>query len=233
MTGFFVLEPVENYFGTKWAYGEEVDPVNLGEVDWCPVCGGVISLKPWLPPYRAKLSTAKPEKWGDFLWVGGTSLAVSARFREIYDKEEMRGIESFSGPIDIVRYGTRKAGDFPVTRPEYFVIRVPWGGANQDDVASGVNRQNPEVIKCQYCRTGWSKHTQPRIVIEEGSWDGGDIFRARGTPTRYMVSAKFQAVCEKHRVTNVWLILDQEYAYDESHSLNWYVNKLQKDEPAD
>jgi hypothetical protein len=229
MNEFYVLEPVDNYFGTKWAYAEDVDPVNLGSVDRCPVCGDILSLKPWLPPYRAKLSSAKPEKWGDFLWVGGTSLAVSTRFRKIYEREGLRGVESFSGPIEVVRYGTRKTGDFPILPPEYFIIRVPWGGANQDDIASGVTRENPEVIKCLYCRTGWSRQKQPRIIIEDGSWDGSDIFRPRGTPIKYMVSEKFRGVCEKYQVTNVWLIPGMEFGYDEKYPGNWYINKQQRD----
>ncbi len=225
MSKFYVLEPVDGYFGTKWAYGEEVDPVFLGDVERCPVCKSAISLKRWLPPHRIRLSSAKPGKWGDFLWIGGTSLAVSRHFREIYEQESLQGISAFSNPIEVVRYGTKKTGDFAISPPEYYMIYVPWGGANQDDVASSVVHEIPEAITCTYCRTGVSKRSQPRIVLDLNSWDGSDIFRPRGAPASYMVSEKFRKVCKESKLTNVWLIPGEEYGWDAQRPGLWYINK--------
>ena len=226
MTEFYVLEPDGGLFGIKWAYAENIEPVILGEVsDRCPICNRGIGLKPWLPPYKAKLSSAKPEKWGDFLWIGGTSLAVSKRIMDLYFQEELSGIKSFTGPIEIVRYGTRKTGDVPIIPPEYYVIRVPWGGANQDDIASGVNHERPEAIKCNYCRVGWSKRTQPRIIIEKNSWNGEDIFRPRGSFVQEMVSDKFKKILEKNNATNIKLIPENRYGYDEKRHPNRYINE--------
>jgi hypothetical protein len=157
---------------------------------------------------------------------------VSARFREIYERESLQGIESFSGPIEIVRYGAKKVGDFPVHPPEYYVIRAPWGGANQDDVASSVTHRRPEIITCQYCRVGAGKRKQPRIVLDDASWDGSDIFRPRGAPVVYMASSRFHDICDQYKITNVWLIPSEEYGFDEQRPGLWYINK-QKDEPAD
>ena len=72
-----------------------------------------------------------------------------------------------------------KSGQFPNPTPTYHLIHVPWGGANQDDTASGLKRELSEIVKCSYCRSGFSWKKQDRIVIEEGSWDGSDIFKPR------------------------------------------------------
>jgi hypothetical protein len=230
MSEFFVLEPVDGYFGTKWAYGEEVDPVYLGDVDRCPVCNQAVSLKKGLPPYRIKLSSGRAEKWGDLLWIGGTTLAFSRRFKDLFEHQRLKGIDSSSGPIEIVRYGARKENELSITHPQYYIIHVPWGGANQDDKSSEVIHRIPEAITCSYCRIGLSKRRQPRIMLDLDSWDGSDIFRARGAMAQYMVSEKFRMVCKENRIRNALLIPGKEYGWDSERSGLWYLNKT-KDEP--
>jgi len=226
MTSFFVLEPEEGIsFGRKWAYADQIDPVNRGEFQTCPVCGGPVSGLKWLPPHRIKLSNAKPEKWGDFVWGAGFPLLVSGRFKIIYEKEDLRGIASFSPPVEIVRVGNRKAGDFPDGTPEYHLIDVPWGGADQDDAASGVILSEPERVRCSYCRVGGNQLKQDRIVIKEGSWDGSDIFKAIASPAQFMVSENFKQVSEDYSFKNIWLIPSENYAYDLHKWGLWYVNK--------
>jgi hypothetical protein len=225
MTEFYVLDADGGFFGVKWAYGEKIDPIILGEVDRCPVCHGIVSSKPWLPPYKAKLSSAKPEKWGDFLWVGGTSLAVSKRFREVYERESLKGIDSFTEPIEIVRYGTRKTGDLPIKPPEYYVIRIPWGGENQDDNSSEVIYLKPDELKCNYCRARVMHRTQPHIFIDIESWNGSDIFRPRGTPVTEMVSERFYEVCKRHQFTGALLIPGSEFGYDSQRYPPKYINR--------
>jgi hypothetical protein len=224
MNEFYVLEPVDGFFGTKWAYADKTDPVNLGNCDRCPVCGGAVSLLQWLPPHQVKLSSAKPEKWGDLLWVGGTNVAVSARFKDAFASEGLRGICSFT-PIEIVRYGTKKTGDFPVPPPQYLTIRVEWGGANQDDTASEVSHLSLEMIECSFCRKGGSGWKQERVVIEDGSWNGDDIFRPRGAPVTLMVSQRFKDVFERNGFQNAWFIPGSKYGFDEKHPHLWYINE--------
>jgi len=100
MNNFFVLEPEEGVmFGRKWAYGEPLAPINSGDSEKCPVCGSPVSSRSWLPPHKIKLSSAKPEKWGDFIWGAGFSLLVSSRLMEIYEQEGLSGISNFSTPV--------------------------------------------------------------------------------------------------------------------------------------
>lgn len=220
---FYVLEPKEGIlFGTKWAYADQVDPVHLGDSKSCPVCGNPVGLRTWLPPHRIKLSTAKPEKWGDFLWGGGF-LMISAHFKAVYEAEGMTGITVFHPAAEIVRAGNKKAGDLPSSLPEYHLIEIVWDGANQDDVASEVVRERPVV--CSYCRVGGSPRRQQGIVIEQGSWTGADIFTPRGAPVQTMVTERFKEVVEAHQLKNAWFIPSERYAYDDHRRGLWYVRE--------
>lgn len=225
MSIFYVLEPIGGiFFGTLWSYAEKINPINLEDSDNCPVCGIAVSFKKWLPPYRVKLSSAKPEKWGDFLWVGGTSLAVSSHFKDIYKKNKLTGIEAFNGPLEIVRIGKRKSGDFDIPAPTYYLIKVHWGGANQDLTASNVTYVRSDNIKCSYCSIGGEGRKQDQIIIEEESWNKKDIFRPRGGLALYMVSQKFKDVVDIHHITNAWLIQADKYGFDSYRPGKFYVH---------
>ncbi len=217
---FYVLEPEDMLFGTKWAYGEDVDPVVLGPAPRCPKCGRAVGMKAWLPPHRVKISSAKPEKWGDFLWGTFSPFMVSARFKAIYEEEGLSGIETFYPPAEVIRVGRRKTGDIPAGLPTYHLVKVPWDGANMDDEASEVVRKPWE---CDYCR-GSPKRFE-RIVIERGSWNGADLFIARGLPGLVLASERFKEVLERHRLTNIWLIPSACYGYDEKRPGLWYVRE--------
>jgi len=124
----------------------------------------------------------------------------------------------------VVRMGSLKSGQFPNPPPSYHLIHVPWGGANQDDIASGLKRELPEKVKCTYCRSGFSWKKQDRIVIEENSWDGSDIFKPRNAPVQFMVSERFKHIADKYEFKNFWLIPAENYGYDERGTELWYVN---------
>lgn len=116
-----MLEPeAGNRFGTKWAYADQIDPVDRGECKKCPVCGSPVSGLEWLPPHLIKLSSAKPEKWGDFVWGAGFKLIVSQFFRQTYKKEGLVGL-AFYPPAEIVRLGRGKTGVLPANLPTYYL----------------------------------------------------------------------------------------------------------------
>jgi hypothetical protein len=221
---FCVLKPNGGIrFGTKWAYADQVDPVLHGEGSKCPVCGGPVSLLRWLPPHRIKLSSAKPEKWGDFVWGAGFDLIVSARFKATCETEGLTGITTFHPPAEVVRVGRKKTGDIPPSLPMYYLIEIEWNGANQDDLASEVVRERSE--KCSYCRVGGFPSKQSKTIIEEGSWTGADIFTPRGSPVSIMVSERFAEVVEAYALKNAWLIPAEKYGYDDHRPGLWYVRE--------
>jgi len=220
---FYVLEPEEGIlFGTRWAYAELVKPVVYGEPNTrCPVCGAAIVGLLWLPPHRVRLSSAKPEKWGDFVWGAGFPLLVSGRFKAIYETERLSGVTTFYPPVEIVRVGKHKSGDLPLNLPEYHLIEIVWNGANQDDEASEVVRER--APRCTFCRVGGFPRRQKGIVIEPGSWSGVDIFTPRGSPAQIVVSQRFKEVVDRYGLRNAWLIPAEKYAWDDHRPGLWYI----------
>jgi hypothetical protein len=220
MISFYVLKPAGGMrFGTRWAYGEEVDPVVIGEGDKCPVCGRPVGALRWLPPHRVRLSSAKPEKWGDFVWGAGFDVMVSARLKLVYETEHLTGISIFHPAAKIVSMGRTR--DMPSRIPTYHPIEILWNGANQDDTASGVTFGSP--VHCSYCRAGGLPRRQSKLAIDERSWTGADIFTPRGAPVPIMVSEHFKQVFEAYDLRNAWFVPADRYAYDDRHLGLWYV----------
>jgi len=226
MVKFYVFKPAEGIrFGTKWVYADVVQPANYeSSGERCPVCGVIVRSRRWVMPRRIKLSSAKPEKYGDFVWGAGLSLLVSHRFLEIYESEGLTGFDEITPPVEIVRIGKLKSGEFPSNLPVYHHVEVPWGGASQDDVASELVHEKPHEIKCSYCRSGFSWRKQRRIVIEEGSWNGTDIFKPRNAPVPFVVSERFKKAAEVYQLRNTWLIPTDNFGYDERSFDLWYVH---------
>jgi hypothetical protein len=220
---FYILKPEDMIrFGTTWAYADQVDPVQRGKVvHRCPVCGNVVSGLEWIMPHRIKLSSSKPEKWGDFLWGAGFSLMVSGQFKSLYESSDLSGIEEFSPPVEVVRIGRKRIEDVAMPPPPYHLVKIKWNGANLDDSASKVVRDN---IRCAYCRSGITKSLE-RVIIQPDSWNGSDIFIARGLSGQFIVSERFKDVVELHKLKNAKFILTENYAYDVKKSGGWYLRE--------
>lgn len=227
MDKFFVLEPDGGRFGTKWAYGEKVDPINRGKPEYCPSCGNPVTMLKWLPPYRIRLSSANPKKWGDFLWGVDFKLMISGKLLELYIKENLSGIRAFTPPVEITRVGKLKQGDLPDNLPTYHLIDIPWDGANQDDVASELVWFGPKKDGfCEYHdRSTQLERMQKRIAIQEGSWKGGDIFYSRGAPSSILLSSNFVQLIQKHKLTNVLIIPAEKYSYNDLNTPQWSVDQ--------
>jgi hypothetical protein len=227
MMKYFILRPEKDeHLGPKWAYGVVMDPANYDQAQKCPVCGKFVSMLRWAPPYRIRLSSAKPEKWGDFVWGAGFELLVSAHFKNIYEAEGLRGIEKFSEPIEIVRIGKYNACNFPLPLPIYHSVLISWGGADRDDKASGYVRHFPGK-ECPYCRVGKGEWEQKRTVIDEKSWTGADLFIPRGMDSDIVVTEKFFRSADQYGFTNIGLIPAERFAQDSRlHYGSWYLNDL-------
>jgi hypothetical protein len=174
----------------------------------------------WLPPHYLKLSSAKPEKWGDFLWGAGFRLLVSARFTAVYEAEGLSGIAQLYPSAKVVRIGNKKMGDLTPSPPEYRLIEIVWNAANLDDTLSQVVRKQ---VECQFDRG--AVESFERVVFEPGSWTGADIFEARGLLGVIVVSERFKQVVELHDLKNVRLIPAEKYAYNEHLPGGWRVRE--------
>lgn len=216
-------------FGTQWSYFDVLSSVvDRTDYEWCVSCGRSVSRTRELPPLKIKLSSGKPQKWGDFAWGAFFTPLVSDEFRHLYEREKMTGIKFFYPTAEIVRVGTRKTGDFPADLPTYYFIEILWGGANQDDDASGVVRKtvlNSDASDyCSYCHQGGGEIMRQRgVFIEPSSWTGVDIFEARGGPPYPMVSEKFKQVVENSDLKNYHFVPIENFAYDIHNTKGWHI----------
>lgn len=226
ITSFYVLEAFEaSIFHPRWAYALSEEPTNRGEALRCPVCGRYMSMLRWLPPYNIRLSSAAPQKWGDFVWGAGIdSPLVSERFKTAYEQTDLTGILQFRGPVTIVRVGKNRPGALPNILPTYYIVDIERLGPATDPKAERRVYRPGTHVPCDFCQVsegGWLV-LRDRVVVDLSTWKGEDIFFARGGPPQPIVSERFKAFVEQHRFTNCWLIPAEYYAHD-SATLGTYV----------
>ncbi len=216
MTTIYMVQADGLLFGRKWAYVMQAANSNFGAAKHvCPVCGRGVGMRRWLPPYRIELSSADPTKWPDLLWGTVSPFMVSERFHQAWLESGLRGIEAFLGPAEVVKLGKRRR-DFTVTPPVYYGVELHWNGANLDDDTSVVVRRNNE---CAYDRGSCIKIGSVRL--EEGSWDGSDLFRARGLPGRVFGSEAFARFLTQHGFLGSELWEPELTSYEELRSPSW------------
>jgi hypothetical protein len=217
---FFILEPDGMLFGYKWSYAEVVKPKQYGDSTLCPNCLRPVSMRHWLPPHKVKLSSTNPTKLGDFLWGAGFPLMVSDKFKTIYKKHSLSGVAHFSKPVEITNRGSvetkikhyvdlvddapgnqRGGNGKPYSILTFYLVDILWGGAEIDDNLSLVKRKDNG---CDYCHG--TVISIKNAIIKEGSWNGADIFYARGLDGRILVSEKMKKYLELYHLKNYSLV---------------------------
>jgi hypothetical protein len=184
------------------------DDDNLGEGARCPRCGDFIGPLSWLPPYCVTLELYGQEL-GDFM-RGFGELLISERFADAFRAEGLRGFEGFH-PVEVTRVRRQRRGLKPSILPGYFLVTPVFGSAAVDEARSRFRRDSP--ITCDWCRqTGVdSIHG---IALEQGSWNGDDVFIPRGLSGTIVVSERFASFVARHGFTNMKLTPTEEYTWD-------------------
>ncbi|HYO67453.1 MAG TPA: hypothetical protein VEU33_15365 [Archangium sp.] len=204
---FFVLK--DEYRGvhdTEFARIDEDD--NVGEAARCPRCGDFIGMLPWLPPYRVMLDLHGKEL-GDFMRGVGNSL-VSERFAEAFQTEGLGGLQGFY-PVEVMRVRRQRRGPKPSIVPGYFLVIPVFGSAAVDKARSRIRRDSP--ITCDWCRSTGVDSIHG-LVLEQGSWNGDDVFIPRGLSGTMIVSERFADFVARHGFTNMTLTPAEEYTWD-------------------
>ncbi len=197
MSNFFVLEhDLRDPYSTDYL---KEDPVNLGTAPTCGNCGAYIALRPWLPPYRARV-TAPNEDFGDVAFGSGTSLLISDRAVEAFRAAQLTGLSS---PEPVQTTALAKArGSTPA--PTYWHVTVdrPYAASVDESRSHLVRDSAPE---CEVCRT--SNLTEVHgFEIDDSTWHGEDVFVARGIPGVLVVSERFKHTAEGAQLTNMNLV---------------------------
>jgi hypothetical protein len=143
------------------------------------------------------------EQWGlhyaDIVLRHLAGLIVSARFIEVFAANHLQGLHSIA-TISVVNIRFR-AGETIETLPSYFKASVNYGSAVIDQQASDyIWRDKTQV--CPKCLFGGGLKRFERLVIDESTWNGDDIFWPTGG-TRTIVTERFRKVCVDNDVSGV------------------------------
>lgn len=203
---FFVLK--HEKWGTHDVEFTGIDD-NVGKAAKCPRCGDFIGSLPWLPPYRGTLELYGKDP-GDFIRGSGGEVLISERLAESFRAEGLTGLRGFH-PVEVLRVRRQRRGPKPPTTIRYLVVTPVFGSAAVDEARNCIRRDSP--ITCDWCReTGVdSIHG---FVLEPGSWNGDDVFVARGMPGSIVVSERFADFVARHGFTNMKLTPTEEYTWD-------------------
>lgn len=200
---FFVLEYLvgsEN----ETAYDSSDDRV-LGDAPKCVSCGAWIGLRPWLPPYRATLQVYG-RFLGDIAFESGNDLLLSERLLTAWHSRNLKGLRTIS-PVEI--FGAKPKRFSKQIQP-YFHFAVPRSETCIDFKKSDFHYAKP--IRCNVCYEA-AVDAVKRLVIDESTWTGEDLFEPRGLPIT-IVTERVVKLAEEFDLKNVTTIPVEKYVWN-------------------
>lgn len=186
----------------------DADGSSHGDAPRCETCGDYVGLREWLPPLRIELETWGTQ-YGDVATTG-TDLVVSLKFKEAWQESGLTGLSGFES-VEIVKLKRRRKkaiGD----PPQYFRAIVQRSQTAVDLAASEFVWDAPPT--CPTCLLGDNVRRWSRVVIDENTWTGEDVFIPRGLAGVVIVSARFKQFCDRTKMKNVVLVPAETYEYD-------------------
>ena len=172
----------------------------------CPKCGKGLGGLIWQPPYNVVLK--QPRTIGDFIdGPGGCDFLVSNRFLELYEKENLSGIDRVL-PINVCRMGTTEKAK-SLTPPKIFGIYLRHTLTQVKFSDMGIKWvRYPEPDYCRLCGPGGGGRggvmkSWEKIVVDNDTWSGDDIFFAINFPGVILLSEKSVTIFLKHNLTNI------------------------------
>lgn len=178
----------------------------VGDAPMCTTCGGFTGMCAWLPPLRIELET-----WGNSypdLVLSGAVLLVTHRFVEHWNDSGLIGLDNVR-PVQITRVRSHRKMKAAV--PAYYFARANTGTTAIDLEASEFEHEGQV---CSACRLGDVLKRWKRIVIEESTWSGADMFVPRGLPSSIFVTQRVIELVERRKLLNASFIPAESFARD-------------------
>jgi hypothetical protein len=204
---FYVLEDLKE--GPHSATFFTVEGSRIGDAPCCPRCGAFIGMKALLPPFRLELEVYR-FGLGDLVYSPSGKILVSERFMEAFRSERLTGVTRFDA-VEIVQVVRERPGPKITSIPRYFLMTPCFGRAAVDEARSRLRRAAP--VQCAECRNPGVDGIYG-FRLEEGTWQGEDIFRPRGLQSRIVVSERFARLVKDHGFTNIQLLPTEELTFD-------------------
>ena len=187
----------------------------------CPVCGKDMgAMFPWLPPFRATIR-AYGKQLGDVAFET-SDILVSAKFRRAWVEAELKGIEIFH-PLERIRVRPARLGK---KAPTYFVVQPRRFGTRLDLERSLIEYAGP--FSCMTCLQA-GIHNVRRLVIDESSWTGEDLFIPWGKQGSIIVTDRVRQLRDDYDLKNVTLTPVEKYVWDPLN--RWTPVDYSRDEP--
>lgn len=204
---FYVLKQTQGSVGAAVTDFLEAPGSLTGEAPRCQVCGNFVGMRPLLPPVRVQMK-AWGETWGDVAFGVGDQIVVSEKFSSAFHTTGLRGIQRLD-PVRVVRVAVTRQ-EIPAP-PTYSLATIQRGSALIDDFASALVRELSSF--CPSCRAGLIKRAS-RIVIQDGTWSGEDLFFARGLPGVVIASESMRRLCIDYDLQNCSFVAAEEFSFD-------------------
>lgn len=205
-TRFFVLKKVN-----QGQYDTDFDRTssNFGPTLSCLRCGESVGLLTWLPPYLGALELYGTD-YGDVVDGPGGGLLVTERFAEDFKAAGLTGLSGFH-PVEVTRVRRKRRGPKPGPPPRYLFVTPNYGPTALDLERSRLIRTEPRA--CTWCRTAGTDAIDG-LALEEGTWDGADVFRPRGLWGTIIVSERFMRFAEAHAMDHMALVPIDKFVRD-------------------
>jgi hypothetical protein len=182
---------------------------NRGPPLRCPQCGDSLGMLTWQPPYRVELELHGKD-FGDLITGPGGDLLVTERFAEDFKAEGLMGLSGFH-PVEVTRVRRKGRGPRPGPPPRYLFVTPAHGRPALDMERSRLRISKP--VECSWCRYAGIDAIDG-LVMEEGSWEGEDVFRPRGLWGRIIVSERFMRFAERHAMSHMGMVPIEKYVWD-------------------
>ena len=177
----------------------------FGEPPRCPLCVSALALREWEPPFKVEMRFWGP-KHGDLVQFTNDVL-VSERLVSAIQEANLTGMDILSEAAVTKIQPSKMAKNIP----RYFVGRIRKSTAMFDDVAS--EAEYKRMWTCNECKTGEIIRFQS-VVLVPNSWQGEDLFVAKGLPGLFLTSKRFHDLVVERGFLNINLVRASEFGID-------------------
>ncbi|MEW6536850.1 MAG: hypothetical protein AB1454_14665 [Candidatus Auribacterota bacterium] len=199
------IEGVTDFLG-----GEPYNTGRLPTAPKCEICGRFIGNLSWFPPYTAEIEFLGKEA-GDVAFDTAEGFLISERFKELYMQTDLNGLSCFE-KVEIVKIKRHKR-KYPKFIPNYFYVRLQITHAKIDYKSSELEYVGNPCPGCKSVEGGYIKRTK-RVILEDRTWSGEDIFIARGLCGTFLTTEKFRDFYLSNNFKNGVFIEAENYHFD-------------------
>jgi hypothetical protein len=185
MSGFYVLV---NNTKTSSTVFLPTDSVVIGNAPKCSKCGKYLGMCPLIGEVVVEL-----ELWNnsadDVCFGPGDEILFSSRLKDAFESSHLIGADFRS--VKIARVKSHKRGKSTI--PQYYLTHISRSRVIVDAAASNIEWEGK--IDCEECHLDGIMKRFKQIVLVPGTWNGEDIFFARGLPGIIITSQRFLEIC--------------------------------------